>query len=115
MAALLRLLLTFAWRIVAFQRGPTFRSTKRMLIMGTGSTGISLARDVVLRPELKLKVVGFLDEHGQNIGKSLVNPCIIGATADVENVAIREKVDHVVLSLTERRGHTPVKQLLHLK
>jgi sugar transferase (PEP-CTERM system associated) len=86
-----------------------------MLIMGTGPTGISLARDVISRPELKLKVVGFLDERGENIGKSLVNPGIIGATADLETIAERENVDHVVLSLVERRGCTPVRQLLHLK
>jgi sugar transferase (PEP-CTERM system associated) len=115
MAAPLSLALTLGWRIVAFQRGHTFGASKRMLIMGTGSTGISLARDVLQRPELKLQVVGFLDEKGENIGMSLVNPRIIGATRDVEAIVEREKVDHVVLSLTERRGYTPVKQLLHLK
>jgi len=86
-----------------------------MLIMGTGPTGISLARDVILRPELQLKLVGFLDEKGENIGKSLVNPGIIGGTADVEAIVQREKIEHVVISLRERRGHMPVRPLLRLK
>jgi sugar transferase (PEP-CTERM system associated) len=90
-------------------------ASERMLIMGTGPTGISLTRDILARPELKLKVVGFLDEKGENIGKSLVNPGIIGATADVEAIVQRENIDHVVLSLRERRGYMPVRQLLHLK
>ena len=115
LAAPLSLSLTIAWRLILFQRGHTLGSPERMLIMGTGPAGISLARDVLSRPELKLKIVGFLDERGANIGKSLVNPRIIGATADVESIVERERVNHVVLSLAERRGHTPVRQLLHLK
>jgi sugar transferase (PEP-CTERM system associated) len=62
-----------------------------------------------------LKVIGFLDEEGQNIGKPLVNPGIIGAATEVDHIAIREGVDRVVLSLAERRGKTPIRQLLQLK
>lgn len=115
LAAPVSLSLTIAWRLILFQRGHTLGAPERMLIMGTGPAGIALARDVLSRPELKLKIVGFLDEKGENIGVSLVNPRIIGATADVETIVEREKVNHVVLSLAERRGHTPVRQLLHLK
>src|SRR4029077_969856 len=35
--------------------------------------------------------------------------------ADVEKIALNHKVDRVVLALKERRGQTPIKQLLHLK
>ena len=59
--------------------------------------------------------MGFLDEKGENIGKSLVNPGIIGAAADVEAIVQQEKIDHVVISLLERRGRMPVRQLLQLK
>ena len=113
LSAPLILTLTFGWRVLWTQAG--HRSTERMLIMGTGPTGISLARDILSRPELKLKVVGFLDEKGENIGKSLVNPGIIGAIADVGTIVQHEKIDHVVISLLERRGQMPVRDLLHLK
>jgi sugar transferase (PEP-CTERM system associated) len=83
--------------------------------MGTGPTGISLARLILSRPELQLKVVGFLDEKGEDIGKSLVNPGIIGATEDVEGIVQANGINHVVISLLERRGQMPVRQLLHLK
>lgn len=115
LAAPLILVLTLGWRLIWFQRSYLFGAQGRMLIMGTGPIGISLARDILTRPELKLKVVGFLDERGENIGKSLVNPGIIGATANVESIVQQEKIDHVVISLMERRGRTPVRQLLHLK
>ncbi len=107
--------LTLGWRWLLLERSHSLGSPERMLIMGTGPTGVSLARDIIRRPELQLKVVGFLDEKGENIGKSLVNPGIIGATADVEAIVQREKIDRVVISLRERRGQMPVRELLHLK
>jgi sugar transferase (PEP-CTERM system associated) len=67
------------------------------------------------RPELQVKVLGFLDERGENIGKSLVNPGIIGAAADLEAIVQERRVTRVVISLLERRNRMPVRQLLRLK
>lgn len=91
------------------------RGPERVLIVGTAPGGISLVREIISRPELNLKVIGFLDEKGQNIGKSLVNPAIIGASWDLQEIVVREKIDRVVLALKERRGQTPVRELLQLK
>jgi sugar transferase (PEP-CTERM system associated) len=107
--------LTLGWRLAVAQPAHSLGTAERMLIMGTGPTGISLARDILSRPEMQLKVVGFLDERGENIGMSLVNPGIIGSVEDVEALVASERVDHVVISLLERRGRMPVRQLLHLK
>jgi len=86
-----------------------------VLVIGTGEAGVSLVRHILSHPEYNMKVVGFLDERGQDIGKSLVNPRIIGAISDVEEIVGREKIDRVVLSLKERRGSTPIRELLNLK
>jgi sugar transferase (PEP-CTERM system associated) len=115
LAAPIIVALTLGWRLYMTKSSSVLGSVERMLIMGTGPTGIALARDIISRPELQLKVVGFLDEKGENIGKSLVNPGIIGATAEVESIVQSERIDHVVISLLERRGTMPVRQLLHLK
>jgi sugar transferase (PEP-CTERM system associated) len=108
-------LLLLGWRLLMEHKGFQLQGPQRILVLGTGPTGIALVREIVRRRELKLKVVGFLDETGENIGKSLVNPGIIGAVADIKEIAARERADRVVLSLAERRGHTPVRQLLDLK
>jgi sugar transferase (PEP-CTERM system associated) len=88
---------------------------RRVLVVGTGASGISAVREIISRPELNLKVEGFLDESGQNIGKSLVNPGIIGAVREVEPIVRERRIDSIILSLTERRGNMPVSELLHLK
>jgi sugar transferase (PEP-CTERM system associated) len=115
LAALAILAFTFSWRLFWERTGRQLTNPERVLVLGTGAEGISLVREILTRPELHMKVVGFLDEKGENIGRSLVNPGIIGAASDVEEIVRREKVDRVVLSLMERRGGTPVRQLLNLK
>jgi sugar transferase (PEP-CTERM system associated) len=109
------LILTVGWRFWLNRSGFLHNGANRVLMVGTGSVGISLAREIISKPELNLRVVGFLDEKGENIGKSLVNPGIIGAVSDVETITADRSIDRVVLSLAERRGCTPVRQLLHLK
>ncbi len=109
------LILTVGWRFWLNRSGFLHNGANRVLIVGTGSAGISLTREIISRPELNLKVVGFLDEKGENIGKSLVNPGIIGAVSDVETITADRNINRVVLSLAERRGCTPVRQLLQLK
>jgi len=114
-AAPLLFVLLLSWRLSANATNLLARGDERVLIMGTGEGGVSLVRHILSRPEYNIKVVGFLDEVGQDLGKSLVNPRIVGATADVEEIVAREKIDRVVLSLKERRGSTPVRELLNLK
>jgi sugar transferase (PEP-CTERM system associated) len=109
------LFLTLTARLVWRAKGMSLWGPERVLVLGTGPAGISLVREIIGRPEVRLKVVGFLDEKGENIGKSLVNPGIIGAAADVTSIVNKESIDRVVLSLRERRGHMPVRDLLDLK
>jgi sugar transferase (PEP-CTERM system associated) len=115
MASPLILMILLSWRLSANASNLLARGDERVLLMGTGDAGISLVRHILSHPEYNMKVVGFIDEHGQDIGKSLVNPRIIGATSELEEIVAREKIDRVVLSLKERRGGMPVRQLLNLK
>jgi sugar transferase (PEP-CTERM system associated) len=115
LAAPLILSLTLGWRLLWLRHLRELGNVERTLILGTGPTGIRLTRDILARPELRIQVVGFLDEKGENIGKSLVNPGIIGAATDLESIVRDQSISRVVLSLGERRGQMPVRQLLHLK
>jgi sugar transferase (PEP-CTERM system associated) len=114
-SAPLVLFFLLTWRMILLETDFVMPRQQRVLVVGTGAHGISLVREILRRPELHLKVVGFLDEQGENIGKSLVNPGIIGATRDLEEITVAQNIDRVVLALKERRGQTPLKELLRLK
>jgi sugar transferase (PEP-CTERM system associated) len=112
--AALAFLLLLTWRM-AVDSGGFFRPVHRLLIAGTEASGIRLVREILAHRELNLEVVGFLDEKGENIGQSLVNPRIVGGVADIENCVRRERVDWVILAFAERRGVMPTRELLRLK
>ncbi len=108
-------LLLVTWRLLVDATGSFFRPEQRLVVAGTGPAGIRLVRELMERPALNFKVLGFLDECGENIGKRLVNPGIIGGVAELEHLVSRERVDRVVVSFAERRGQMPVQTLLHVK
>ncbi len=114
-AVLLIPFLATAWRMVVVRTGFLLAGADRILIVGTAQIGIQLTRKIISQPELNLRVVGFLDERGENIGSPLVNPGIVGGVSDVIQIAESLKVQRVVLSLTERRGNMPVRALMHLR
>lgn len=110
------IMLIVGWRVLLDSKGFVLLSRpERLLVVGTGATGIELTREICSRPELNLKVMGFLDEKGENIGKSLVNPGIIGGLTDLGSLVALHNVDRVVLSLAEQRGRMPYRELLRLK
>lgn len=113
-AALLAMPALLGWRL-GLEKTRTFnRPIERILVMGTGPQGVGLTSEILRRPELQYKVVGFLDENGGR-GRSFISPGIVGRIGDVEEIAEREHVDRVVLSLAERRGVMPIRQLTALK
>ena len=100
----------------------TFGKTKsfnhpfeRVLVLGTGDTGIWLAHEILGRPELQYKVVGFLDENCKKSGKVQIDPGIIGSVSQLEEVVEAERIDRVVISLAERRGVMPIRELTALR
>lgn len=109
------IVLILGWRLLLDSFGVFSRGKERLLILGTATTGVTLAQAICARPELNYRVVGFLDEQGENIGKSLVNPGIVGGVADVRRIAEVDKIERIVVSLADRRGCMPVRELLQLR
>jgi sugar transferase (PEP-CTERM system associated) len=85
---------------------------ERILILGTQDVAIKVAKELLKRKALGFKVVGFLDENRDNLGRSLVNPKIIGTYENLRSVVVRERVDKVIIAAPERRGRLPIGELL---
>jgi sugar transferase (PEP-CTERM system associated) len=110
----LALMLTVTWRIAIhwFLGHPGIG--ERILIVGSGSAAIEIAREVLGRRDAGYRVLGFVDSNPELVGKSLINPRVVGLTNDLEEIVKREGVDRIVVSMGERRGHFPSDQLLRL-
>lgn len=112
-SAVVLLILLLASRLLLRKIETPFQS--RVLIVGTGDMAIAIAREILGNPRLGITICGFLGEDRSAIGRSLVNPTVIGTVEDLERLAARERVDHILVALPNRRGRVPLEALLNLK
>jgi sugar transferase (PEP-CTERM system associated) len=88
---------------------------ERVLILGTGESAINVAREVLEQKEGGYKIIGFVGDDPNLVGKSLINPKVIGVTSDLENIVSNYHIDRIVVVLKERRKHLPLDSLLDIR
>jgi sugar transferase (PEP-CTERM system associated) len=108
------LALMVGWRISIhwFLGHPDFG--ERILIVGSGNLAVEVARQVLDRRDAGYRIVGFVGTDSEMLGKSLINPRVIGLTEDLDEIVKREGIDRIVVAMGERRGQLPTDKLLKL-
>ena len=79
-----------------------FKPVKNILIVGAGQDGKLIAEEIQSRPELGMRVVGFLDDNMNNIDEEDSSIPILGLTYDSEVVIKENKVDMVIIAVKSR-------------
>ena len=87
---------------------------ERILIVGSGNLAVELAREVLNRPDAGYRIVGFVGNDAELLGKSLINPRVIGLTEQLDDIVKKENIDRIVVAMGERRGQLPTNKLLQL-
>ena len=87
---------------------------ERILIVGSGNLAVELAREVLNRPDAGYRIAGFVGTDAELLGKSLINPRVIGLTEELDQIVKRENIDRIVVAMGERRGQLPTDKLLQL-
>lgn len=108
------LALMVGWRVSIhwFLGHPDFG--ERILIVGSGNLAVEVARQVLDRRDAGYRIVGFVGTDSEMLGKSLINPRVIGLTEDLDEIVKREDIDRIVVAMGERRGQLPTDRLLKL-
>ena len=108
------LTLMVGWRISIhwFLGHPSFG--ERILIVGSGNLAVEVARQVLNRPDAGYRIIGFVGTDSELLGKSLINPRVIGLTDDLERIVKVEGINRIVVAMGERRGQLPTDRLLKL-
>jgi sugar transferase (PEP-CTERM system associated) len=110
----LALLLMVGWRIAIHWVLGHPEWGERILIVGSGAFAIEIARETLGRPDARFRVIGFVDNDPALVGKSLINPKVIGLTSELGALVKRENVDRIVVAIGDRRGQFPTQELLRL-
>ena len=110
----LALLLMVGWRLSIhwFLGHPELG--ERILIVGSGEFAVEIARETLQRKDAGYRVVGFVDNDPALVGKSLINPKVIGLTSELASLVRRENIDRLVVAINDRRGQFPTQELLKL-
>ena len=91
------------------------RPRSKVLILGTGQLAKDVVHQILRKPGLGFRVCGFLGDDPSLLGKSLVNPKVIGMYADLPQIISGNGVDRIVVELQDRRTRLPVEELLSLR
>jgi len=112
---LLTMLVMVYWRLSVVWVSQNPRFAERVLILGTDDNAITLAREVLNRRESGYTVVGFLGNEPELVGKSLINPKVVGLYDQVGEMISRYRASRVVVAASDRRKRLPLDSLMALK
>jgi len=104
------------WRMAFEWMAKRARPAERLLLVGTGAAAVDLAQELHdRRRDLGVEIVGFVDPDETKVGRSLVNPGVVGTIEDIPRIVREGRVDRVVVSLADARGRLPMDKLLDMK
>jgi exopolysaccharide biosynthesis polyprenyl glycosylphosphotransferase len=75
------------------------RNARRLLIVGAGPEGRRILADLQGRPELGLRVVGFVDDRSAERLRAVPGAPLLGRMADLPRILREQVVDEVLVSL----------------
>jgi sugar transferase (PEP-CTERM system associated) len=103
------------WRLLFLQVGSARRLQEHVLIVGTSASARTVAREVLDQHDYAYTILGFIDDDPAMIGRSIVNPKVIGTPADIVRLVRDHRVNRIIVGLSDRRGKLPVEELLEAK
>jgi FlaA1/EpsC-like NDP-sugar epimerase len=87
---------------------PARRSARRggreVLIVGAGSGGQMVVREMQLNPNLGARAIGFIDDDPRKRGMGLLGLKVLGSTGEIESVLDRTKPDEVIVAIPSAPG-----------
>lgn len=73
---------------------------KRVLVVGAGTGGVSIVKEIHRHPEMKYHAVGFIDDDKNKIGEAISGVKVLGDRYSIKNVANTYDVDLIIIAIT---------------
>jgi len=104
-----------SWRVIYNHIHKTKQLDQRIMIIGSGQLAKTIAIEIIDKADTGFNVIGFITDDPERVGEKLVNPSVIGDQSQILEIAMKEKVNRIIVALEERRGKFPEDQLLSCK
>ncbi|MBW3671707.1 MAG: polysaccharide biosynthesis protein, partial [Acidobacteria bacterium] len=86
------------------RQGETPRDARRVLIVGAGDAGEALAREIQHRPQLGMKVVGFVDDKEAKWGSQIRGIPVLGEIRKVADFADELSIEEAFIAVPSASG-----------
>jgi sugar transferase (PEP-CTERM system associated) len=88
-------------------------ATQRAVLFGEGPLAPELAQELINRPEYGIQLVGYVGAENGDTQPSTLRR--LGDTADISQIVSEHQISNIIVSMADRRGRLPVRELLRLK
>ena len=88
---------------------------ERVVVLGTGISAQKVARAMAKQSPLGYRVLGFLTEHPEEVGKPLVDSSVVGTMDDLPRALEELPANLIVVAQEDRRERLPVDALLRCR
>ncbi len=89
----------FSWRISRDKYMRKQDSLKRTLIIGAGSAGTMVVRQLLQSPESELKPVAFIDDDPRKYKLDILGVPVVGNTGFISKVVEKEQIENIVIAI----------------
>jgi len=77
---------------------------KRVLIIGAGSAGEGIVRDLLRDGQKSYKPIAFIDDNDAQQGREVHGVRVLGKTADILSIAEKYKIDLIIIAIPAARA-----------
>ena len=86
-------------KITMYMSLQTYTDAKKVLIIGAGSAGRLIIKELYEKPQLQKKPIGIIDDNKNKLGKKIHNIPVIGTCEDIKRIAKDYEVDEIIFSI----------------
>jgi exopolysaccharide biosynthesis polyprenyl glycosylphosphotransferase len=104
--------LTILWRLLYIQIFNTPVFLRRVVIIGAGRAGSTLAREIIKIEPRPFNLVGFIDDDKTKIGKKIVGVQVLGSSKDIPKIVEKEHITDLIFSISGEMQKTMFSAIL---
>lgn len=99
-AVVLAYFMILLWRFLFSKYMKSFKKPKNVIVIGAGSSGTTIAREIINHPEILYNIVGFVDDDPEKIGQEILGIKVLGSCTELPGLIQELKVNIIILAIT---------------
>ncbi|HIJ36925.1 MAG TPA: polysaccharide biosynthesis protein, partial [Deltaproteobacteria bacterium] len=72
----------------------------RVLVVGAGSAGEKLLREIKENPEIRYQIVGCIDDDKKKLKQTLHGVSVLGSVDEIKEISEKEAVDEIIIAIS---------------